>query len=243
MVSQRLRVCVVGAGTSGLAPIRALGRGGHEVVAFEAGSDVGGMWRYGNDSGRSAAYASLHTNTSKQRMAYPSLPMPSGGPEFPHHTDMLAYLESYADTNGLREHIKFRSVVRSARPTAGGWQVRSTEGGWRDFDALVVATGHYWHPNMPDLPGTFAGAMLHARDYRTPERFAGKRVVVAGGAQSAIDIAADIATVAERTMLAADDVHHLLPREVFGRPFDRFDTPLALLMPLWLTRAASRSMM
>src|SRR2546423_12271825 len=129
-MSLSLRVCVIGSGTSGLAAIRALVRAGHDVVAFEAGSGVGGMWRYGNDSGLSAAYASLHTNTSKRRMAYPSLPMPSSVPEFPHHTDMLAYLERYAETNRLLPYINFGSVIESARPTESGWEGRSIRGGW-----------------------------------------------------------------------------------------------------------------
>ena len=37
---------------------------GIPVVGFEKGSDIGGNWRYRNDNGQSAAYRSLHINTS-----------------------------------------------------------------------------------------------------------------------------------------------------------------------------------
>src|SRR5262249_56632134 len=66
------QVAVVGAGSSGLAAMKALREEGLGVEGFERGSDVGGLWRYENDNGRSAAYASLRTNVSRSRMQYPS---------------------------------------------------------------------------------------------------------------------------------------------------------------------------
>jgi cation diffusion facilitator CzcD-associated flavoprotein CzcO len=227
---------------SGLAAIRALVRAGHDVTCFEGGSAIGGMWRYDNDNGLSAAYASLQTNTSRRRMQYPSLAMPDTVPEFPRHTDMLAYLEDYALRNDLQRHIAFRAWVEAVRPVQDGWEVVLRDGQTRRVESVVVASGHYWAPKIPEIPGEFCGTVLHVRDYRTPEPFAGKRVVVVGGAQSAIDVVAEIATVAERTTLAANEVHHLLPRRVFGRPFDHFDTVAALLVPLPLARAAMHLM-
>src|SRR2546423_7944980 len=228
---------------SGLAAIRALVRAGHAVTAYEAGSAIGGMWRYGNDSGLSAAYASLTTNTSRQRMQYPSFPMPESAPEFPHHTDMLAYLETYARENDLERFISCGAWVDGVRLVEEGWEVTVRERPPRRFDAVVVATGHYWDPHVPELPGRFDGTLIHGRDYRTPDAFSGRHVVVAGAAQSALDIVAEVATTAKRTILSCTEVHHLLPRRVLGRPFDAFDTDAALFVPLSVARTLSRVMM
>ncbi len=246
-MSAAARVCVIGAGMSGLAATRALTRAGCEVTCYEAGSAAGGMWRYENDSGLSAAYASLHTNTSRGRMQYPSMPMPDSVPEFPHHTHMLAYLEAYAEHNDLGRHIRCGAPVRAVERVADGgdgrWQVLAGGGTPRRFDWVVVATGHYSEPALPELAGEFTGEVLHVRDYRVPDRYAGKRVVVVGGAQSALDIVAEISTTAAHTILACDQVHHLLPRRVLGRPFDEFDNAGALLVPLPVVRLAMRAMM
>jgi len=228
---------------SGLAAIRALLRTGHDVTAYEAGSGIGGMWRYANDSGLSAAYASLSTNTSRKRMQYPSLPMARSAGDFPHRSQMLAYLEEYAARNDLQRSIVCGVRVRAVRPVDGGWEVAVDGEEAQRFDAVAVACGHYWEPQLPPLPGTFDGAAMHAREYRAPEPFAGQRVAVVGGGQSALDIAAEISTTAQRTILACNHVHHLIPRHAFGRPFDDFDRAAAQLLPLALHRALMRTLM
>ena len=85
-----MTVAVIGAGSSGLAVLNALRRHGLDVEGFERGSDVGGLWRYQNDNGLSAAYASLRTNVSRPRMQSPSFPMPRSYGDFPGHRDMAS---------------------------------------------------------------------------------------------------------------------------------------------------------
>lgn len=234
---------MIGAGLSGLAAVRELARAGQDVACFEAGSAIGGMWRYENDNGVSAAYRSLSANTSWRRMQYPSLPLPRSATEFPHHSELLAYLERYAETNDLLPRITFRAPVEQARPVEHGWEVRAVGCEPQVFDALVVATGHYWDPHIPRPPGGFDGEILHARDYRTPERFKHQRVLVVGAGQSALDIAAEVSGSAQHTILSCRQGHHLIPRHVFGRPFDELDSAAALLLPLPVVRSLARAAM
>ncbi len=69
-----MKTCIIGAGASGMATAKVFAERGIDFDWFEMGSDIGGNWRYNNDNGRSAAYDSLHIDTSKERMAYSDFP-------------------------------------------------------------------------------------------------------------------------------------------------------------------------
>jgi hypothetical protein len=232
------RVCIIGAGSSGLAALRELHGRGFAVECFEKGTAVGGTWRYENDSGTSAAYMSLRTNVSRVRMQYPSFPMPATYGDYVHHRDMTAYLDAYADAFGLRRRIRFSTSVASVEPQDGGrWRVRLHDGAAATYDAVVVANGHDWDPSWPELPGTTTAQVSHAREYRTPDRFAGKRVLVIGAGQSAIEIATETAGVAARTVLSCRQAHYVVPRHFLGRPSDNLDTDLMSRLPWPIVRA------
>ena len=213
---------VIGAGSTGLAVLRALGA---NAVCVERGSNLGGLWRYENDNGLSSAYASLRTNVSRPRMQYPSFPMPEAYEDFPHHTEMAGYLDSYADAFGLRERIRFGVTVERLEPRAdGGWLAALDDGTTLRARAAVVATGHDWCPRQPEYPGGFDGDVLHAHDYRTPEPFAGRRVLVVGAGQSAAEIAVELSGRAARTCLSIRSPVHVVPRRLAGTPYDARDT-------------------
>jgi dimethylaniline monooxygenase (N-oxide forming) len=80
------RVCVIGAGSSGIAAAKALHTAGFDFDCFDASDRVGGNWVFKNTNGMSSSYRSLHINTSRERMEYSDFPMPKSYPDFPHHT-------------------------------------------------------------------------------------------------------------------------------------------------------------
>src|SRR5262245_27542983 len=217
-------VAVIGAGSAGLAVLRAARDHGVAVECFERGSDVGGLWRYENDNGLSGAYASLRTNVSRARMQFPGFPMPARYADFPHHGEMAAYLGAYADAFGLRPLIRFNTCVEQLEPgPRGTWSVTLDDGVRRSFRAIVVAVGLFWNPRLPEYPGSFDGTVSHAHAYRTPERFAGRRVLVVGGGQSAAELAVEVAQVAERTLMSVRGGVHVIPRWIGRRPYDATD--------------------
>jgi flavin-binding monooxygenase-like protein len=225
-------VSVIGAGGAGLAAMKALGARGIPFVGYEAGSDVGGTWRYENDGGSSAAYASLRTNVSRRRMQYREFPMPRAFGDYPHHSEMAAYLSAYAARFDLRRHVRFSTRVERAEPEGrDGWRVRLSSGEVARHRAVVVANGHHWDPRWPVFAGSTTAAVTHACTYRTPEPFAGRRVLVIGAGQSAVEIALEVSRVAARTLVSVRSGAHVLPRWILGRPLDRLDVDVVNRLP------------
>ncbi|MGI8760287.1 MAG: NAD(P)-binding domain-containing protein [Jatrophihabitantaceae bacterium] len=241
------RVCVVGAGSSGIAACQVLQERGIDFDCFETGSTVGGNWRYLNDNGMSSAYQSLHINTSRQIMEYKCFPMSEQYPVYPNHVQIAHYFDSFVDHFGLRDRISFRTQVTRVAPAGTGWDVtvRARDTGTsttRHYRAVLVANGHHWDARWPEptFPGadTFTGEQIHSHDYKTFTGFEGKRVLVLGIGNSACDIAVETARVSSRTFLAMRRGAHVVPKYVFGVPTDHLTTsPLARLPWFPLRRA------
>jgi len=244
------KACIVGAGSSGIACAKILQERGIPFDCFEKGSALGGNWRYGNDNGVSAAYRSLHINTSKAKMAYSDFPMPEDYPDFPHHSQVLEYFESYVDHFGIRDALTFNTSVEriepipqggpgeSVAPGERGWEVtvRGPDGAERTerYGAVLVANGHHWCAHRPTFPGHFDGLEIHSHDYKTPDAIQDRRVLVLGVGNSGVDIACEAARFAEKIFLSTRRGAHVVPKYILGKPLDEWNSPFMSRLPLWL---------
>src|SRR5699024_10811663 len=107
--------------------------------------------------------------------------------------------------------------VTSVRRENDRWIV-DTDAGSLTASVVISATGTWQRPDLPYLPrqDTFTGRQLHAVDYDSPDLFAGRRVVLVGGGNSAAQILAEVSTVAE-TLWVTRRPPLFMPDEVDGR--------------------------
>ncbi|XP_063618898.1 senecionine N-oxygenase isoform X1 [Cydia splendana] len=228
------RVCVVGAGAAGLCAARHLLAEScvSQVDVLEQAPQVGGTWVYTEHTGyddfglpiHTSMYKSLRTNLPKEIMGFPDFPIPESEKSYLPAKDMLAFLQLYSDKHGVTEHIKFKHHVQLIKPraTPSGevWEVsyKNLVNGvseTKEYDYVFVCNGHYNTPFIPSIPGLkqFEGDVMHSHDYRVPDIFANKRVLVVGAGPSGMDIALEVTSVATHVILS----HHLKeqPRTVF----------------------------
>jgi cation diffusion facilitator CzcD-associated flavoprotein CzcO len=220
-------VGVIGAGVSGLTACKALSDFGVPARCFEASDEVGGNWYFQNPNGVSSAYRSLHIDISKPSISFRDFPMPDRYPDYPHHSHIFEWLRDYADAFDLRRFIRFNArVTRAERGARGGWQITLEDGAQESFDALLVCNGHHWDPRYPDFPGSFEGPEIHSHNYidpSTPLDMYGKRVLVVGIGNSAVDIVSELArkTVADVVYLSTRSGAYVVPKYIFGKPADQ----------------------
>ncbi|NWR29464.1 FMO1 monooxygenase, partial [Tachuris rubrigastra] len=240
-----MRVAVVGAGVSGLAATKCCLDEGLEPTCFEQSQDIGGLWRYTEhiEAGRPSLYPSVISNTSKEMSAFSDFSYPEDFPVFLPNARLLDYLRCYAERFSLWEHIKFGTTVVSIRKhpdfaTTGQWNVVTEADGKQAshvFDAVMVCSGNFSKPSLPlhCFPGTkFRGQYFHSRQYKHPDVFQGKRVLVVGMGNSGVDIAVEASRVAAKVTICTRRGAWLLSR-VFdhGNPWDMvFNTRLGSLI-------------
>ena len=225
------RIGVIGGGAAGITAVKELIERGVDVVGFEKGDGIGGLWVYENTSGLSPAYESLHLNTSKGRTEFADYPMPAQWEDYPAAEKVAGYLQDYADHFGVTEKYLFNTTVTAVERDEDGWTITTDDGEIFELDGVVVANGHNWDPRWPNpqYPGRFNGEQMHAHDYRKAETFRDQRVLVVGMGNSAMDIAVDASYVADDVMLSARHGSYIVPKYLFGRPADATNGALAVL--------------
>lgn len=219
---QSKSVAVIGAGAAGLIAGKELVELGHRVDIFEQSSGLGGVWNYteeteddqlGLDPTRrrvhGSMYANLRTNLPREVMGVSDYPFDTAFPgssdrdTYCSHSEVLRYLQAYAVHFGVLTNVRFSTTVDSVVPsfcsegTVREWTVTSSTHGITSsakFDAVVVCNGHYSEPRVPVYDGqdAFEGFQMHSHNYRRPELFRGKKIVVIGAAFSGSDISQEL---------------------------------------------------
>jgi dimethylaniline monooxygenase (N-oxide forming) len=214
-------VAVIGAGPGGLIAARWLLSQGFEPTIFEQGPMLGGQWT--GLAGRSGVWRGMHTNTSRIMTAFSDLEHESEV-VFPSSQAILDYLHRFAQGFDLTSRIRFDTRVECVSRNGNEWSVQHS-GASESFDRVVVATGRFHSPAIPFVPGldTFTGdaGVTSTYQYREPDRHRGKRVLVAGCAVSALEIAAELAELgAARVVVTQRRQRYVLPKFAAGVPSD-----------------------
>ena len=229
------KVCVIGAGPSGITAAKNLRDEGMEVVVYDLGTEVGGNWVFTEDVGHSSVFETTHIISSKTLSEYADFPMPADYPDYPSHKHLAKYFQDYARHFELYGLIRFKTLVKNCEQLPDGkWKVTvqsNHEESIEIFDALAVCNGHHWLPRMPEYPGTFAGEIIHSHEVKKFSRFAGKRVLVIGGGNSACDVAVESSRVATSVDMSWRRGYWIAPKFMMGKPADVFSTKIH-----WLPR-------
>lgn len=225
-------VYVIGAGPGGLAVAATLRARGVRAVVLEKSGSVGTSWR--------GHYDRLRLHTTRRLSGLPGLRIPRSYGRWVARADVVRYLEAYAEKHeldvvtGVEVHR-----IEPAGDGTGAWTLHASGGRRLTGRAVVVATGYNHTPAVPAWPGreTYGGELVHAREYRSPEPYAGKDVLVVGVGNTGAEIAADLAGGgAARVRLAVRTAPHIVRRTTAGWPAQRTGILIRRLPPRLVDR-------
>ncbi len=201
---------VIGGGQAGLATGYHLQRLGMRFVILEASEHAYGSWpKY---------YDSLRVFSPIGYSSLPGLPFPGEYDAYPSRDDVIDYLSAYQQQFNLP--IMTSARVSQITKSSGIFHIKTVRGGLYETRSVIAATGSFHRPNLPKFPNqsVYTGIQLHSRDYRNPESFLGKRIVVVGGKNSAVQIGVELAKVANVTLVSRHPVK-IQPQRILGKDF------------------------
>ena len=209
IMTTRKKVCVIGAGPSGMAVLSELDHSSLDVTCYEKQHQPGGLWNYNWRTGlteygepvHNSQYRGLFSNSPKECIEFPEYSFEEHFgkviPSFPPRTVLFDYLQGWWRKRGVdQSKIHFLHSVTSIWYDGSQFvvTVRDLANDQENvgvFDYCIVAVGHFSTPNTPEFPGmsTFPGRIIHSHDFRNAGEFAGLRVLTVGNSYSGEDMA------------------------------------------------------
>lgn len=228
------RICIIGAGCSGLTAIKSMvDEGLQDVTCYEQNPWIGGNWHYTAEESHSSVCSTTHIISSKKLSEFSDFPMPDEYPDYPSHEQVLAYFESYVTHFNLQKYIRFNSKVRHIRKVEQEqWEVTLSDGNTDIFDYLLVANGHHSVPNHPKFVENFQCRYMHSHSFKNNSGFEGERVLVIGAGNSGCDCAVEISRVAAHVGISLRTPQYIVPKFFLGKPADTFNSSM-----LWVPKS------
>lgn len=210
---------VVGAGQAGLTLSRLLGQAGRDHIVLERRSTLGGGWQDRWDNFRLV--------TPNWTASLPGFPYDGPDPDaFMRRDEIVARVAQYADLVHAPVRLETDVIRMTARPE-GGFTLDTT-GGVIEAREVVVATGSFHSPRIPELSGALPDRLiqLHSHDYRNAVRLEPGGVLVVGSGQSGVQIAEELWDAGRPTYLAVGSAGWA-PRRYRGRDLFRWLAEIA----------------
>jgi len=218
--NKKKKYLVIGAGVSGLCAAKQLQAYGIAFEGVEANNDIGGLWSLSPEQG--PLYKNTHAISPKQLQGFKCFPMPADYPDFPHHSLLNNYLRAYAEKFDLYKHFEFGKKVAQLEKIDDYWRALFADGEERFYAGVIIASGHHDEPYMPYSADGFKGEVLHSKQYYHPKQFNGKKVLIIGSGQSAVDALMDACTSADKVYHSFRTPLFCFPRYFLGRPLQTF---------------------
>ncbi|MBI5576588.1 MAG: NAD(P)-binding domain-containing protein [Deltaproteobacteria bacterium] len=198
-------VLIVGGGPAGLLLAYHLREQGIDYKVLERGK-IAQSWRSMRPGMVLLSPAVPGTDWTSLTLKHPIWALPRTRRPFPSREDFLCYVEAFARENGLNVAENTAVMRVSAEP---GKFIASTTGGEESCRFLVLASGASTEPAFPDVPGIGNNPrVVHSCDFVNCTAYAGKRVLVVGGGNSAAEIAIDLAGTATVTMCTRGPIRY-----------------------------------
>ena len=222
-VVESYEIVVVGAGAAGLATAKLLHDEGLSPLVLEAGPEPGAAWR--------DRYDRLRLHTPRLLSGLPGLRIPRRFGRWVARDDLIEYFRDYTAVHDLDVRVNCR--VDRLEPS---WTLHTSDGAIH-ADHVVVATGYNGTPFVPDWPGraSFTGELVHSSEYRSPEPYAGRDVLVVGAGNSGAEIAHDVIDGgAARSRLSVRTPPQIVRRATLGIPAQLLGMAIRKLPPSWV---------
>lgn len=206
-----LSTLIVGAGPAGLAVGGRLRKMGIPFEMVERTDKI--AWSWHNH------YDRLCLHTVKQLSNLPHLEFPEDYPLYVPREDLARYYENYAEHFNIKPHFG-QEVTAINKQQDGSWKVETAVGKTFHAQRVVVATGVNRVPHSPSWDGQdiFQGEIVHSRNYKNPQPFLGKKVLVIGMGNTGAEVALDLAEHEVEVYISVRSPITIVPRDLNGRP-------------------------
>lgn len=205
-----VRVAVVGAGFAGIgAAMRLADSGERSFAVLERAAEIGGTWR-------DNVYPGVACDVPSHLYSFSFAPKPDWPRRYATGNQILEYLRDCAGHPVIRERLQLNTGLLESRwsEERACWELQ-TRRGPMTASVLVLATGRFTDPHIPDVPGlgSFPGPVFHTARWRQGVPLAGTRVGVVGTGASAVQVVPEVVAAGAQVTVFQRSAPWVVPKD------------------------------